>query len=178
MSLHIEASENEIADKILLPCDPLRAKFIAENYLIEIKCINQTRGMLGLTGLYKGEKITVMGSGMGQASLAIYVNELIDFYHVKKIIRVGTCGSYQEKVKVRDIVFAQSSSTDSAHNKITFEGMDFSACSDFKLLLKAYQTATSMDETPHIGNILASDTFYPYFPNDNWKKWASLEYWR
>lgn len=174
MSLHIEASKEEIADKVLLPGDPLRAKFIAENYLTEMKCINQTRGMLGFTGLYKGEKITVMGSGMGQASLAIYVNELIDFYHVKKIIRVGTCGSYQEKVKVRDIILAQSSSTDSAHNKIVFQGMDYSACSDFQLLLKAYQTTISLGETPHVGNVLASDTFYPYSPNENWKRWAQF----
>lgn len=174
MSLHIEAVFGEIADKVLLPGDPLRAKFIAENYLKEVKCVNQTRGMLAFSGLYQDQKITIMGSGMGQASLAIYVNELIDFYQVKKFIRVGTCGSYQANVKIRDIVLAQSSSTDAAHNKITFQGMDYSACANFELLLKAYQTATLMGETPHVGNVLASDTFYPYYPNDNWKKWADF----
>lgn len=174
MSLHIEAAFGEIAERVLLPGDPLRAKFIAENYLSEVKCINQTRGMLGFTGLYQNEKITVMGSGMGQASLAIYVNELIDFYKVKKIIRVGTCGSYQLKVKMRDIILAQSSSTDAAHNKIVFQGMDYSACSDFDLLFKAYNSALSMGEQPHVGNVLASDTFYPYYPNDDWKRWADF----
>lgn len=172
MSLHIEALKDEIADKVLLPGDPLRAKFIAENYLTEMKCVNQTRGMLGFTGFYNNQKITVMGSGMGQASLSIYVNELIDFYHVKKIIRVGTCGSYQEKVKIRDIVFAQSSSTDSGHNKIVFQGMDFSPCCNFQLLLKAHQMAISLGEHPHVGNVLASDSFYPYYQDENWKKWA------
>ena len=174
MSIHIDAQKNEIAENVLLPGDPLRAEFIANNFLTEIKCINKTRGMLGFTGLYNGEKVTVMGSGMGQASLAIYVNELIDFYKVKKIIRVGTCGSYQENIKVKDLVFAQSSSTDAFHNRHTFQGMDFSACSDFKLLLKAYNIASSMGESPHVGNVLASDAFYPYDKNENWKKWASF----
>lgn len=174
MSLHIEASKGEIAQKVLLPGDPLRAKFIAETYLSDVKIINQTRGMLGFTGQYKGESITVMGSGMGQASLAIYVNELIDFYQVKKIIRVGTCGSYQSNVKLRDIVLGQSASTDASHNKITFNGMDFSACSDFELLSKAHQKARESGLNPHVGNILSSDTFYPYYPNDHWKKMAAF----
>lgn len=174
MSLHIEALKNEIADKVLLPGDPLRAKYIAENFLQESVCVNQTRGMLGYTGLYKGERITVMGSGMGQASLAIYVNELIDFYQVKKIIRVGTCGSYQEKVKIKDIVLAQSASTDAAHNKHAFEGMDFSACADFQLLLNAYNSSIAMGEKPHVGNVLASDCFYPYTPDEKWKRWSAF----
>lgn len=174
MSIHIDAAINEIAEYVLLPGDPLRAKYIADNFLEEAKCINQTRAMLGFTGFYAGEKVTVIGSGMGQASLAIYVNELIDFYKVKKIIRVGTCGSYQKNIKIKDIVFAQSSSTDSSHNKNIFQGMDFSACSDFQLLLKAYNTALSMGEQPHVGNVLATDAFYPYDENSNWNKWASF----
>lgn len=174
MSLHLEAAKEDISDKVLLPGDPLRAKFIAENYLTNVKCVNQTRGMLGFTGDFQGQKITVQGSGMGQASLAIYVNELIDFYHVKKIIRVGTCGSYQEKVKIRDIVLAQSSSTDSSHNKIIFQGMDFAPCSDFNLLLKAFQTSVSLGTNPHVGNVLATDAFYPYSLEDNWKRWAQF----
>lgn len=174
MSLHIEAAKNEIAEKILLPGDPLRAKFIAENFLQNSQCINQARGMLGFTGLYKGEPITVMGSGMGQASLAIYVNELIDFYQVKKIIRVGTCGSYQEKVKIKDIVLAQSASTDASHNKHNFEGLDFSACSNFDLLLNAYDSSLDIGIKPHVGNILSSDCFYPYSESEMWKKWAAF----
>lgn len=174
MSLHIEAAKHEIADKILLPGDPLRAKYIADNFLQDSQCINQTRGMLGYTGVYKGEPITVMGSGMGQASLAIYVNELIDFYQVKKIIRVGTCGSYQEKVKIKDIVLAQSASTDAAHNKHNFDGMDFAACADFDLLLKAYHYILGQGQMPHVGNILASDCFYPYTAKTIWKKWAAF----
>jgi purine-nucleoside phosphorylase len=174
MSLHIDAEKGEIAELVLLPGDPLRAKFIAENFLTEIKCVNQTRGMLGFTGMYNNKQISVMGSGMGQASLAIYVNELIDFYQVKKIIRVGTCGSYQKNVNIKDIVLAQSSSTDSAHNKITFQGMDFSACADFKLLLAAFQASIAIGENPFVGNVLASDTFYPYASNENWKRWAQF----
>ena len=174
MSLHIDAAKNDIAENVLLPGDPLRAKFIAETFLTDVKCINQTRGMLGFTGKFKEKDITVMGSGMGQASLAIYVNELIDFYQVKKIIRVGTCGSYQANVKVRDVVLAQSASTDSSHNKVVFQGMDYSACADFNLLLKAYEATVAMGEKPHVGNILASDSFYPYFPNENWQKWAAF----
>lgn len=172
MSLHIEAEKSDIAERVLLPGDPLRAQFIAEFFLTDYKCINQTRGMLGFTGLFNHEKVTVIGSGMGQASLGIYVNELIDFYNVKKIIRVGTCGSYQERIKIRDLVFAQSSSTDAAHNKILFNGMDYSACSDFELLYNAYKMAIEMGEKPHVGNILATDTFYPYEQNELWKKWA------
>lgn len=172
MSLHIEAGLEDIAENILLPGDPLRAKFIAENYLENAKCINQTRGMLGFTGNYNNVPVTVIGSGMGQASLSIYVNELIDFYKAKKIIRVGTCGAYQGHLKMRDIILAQSASTDSAHNKLTFNGMDYAPCSDFHLLSAAYKHACDIGETPYVGNILSSDTFYPYYPNDHWKKWA------
>ena len=174
MSLHIDASFEEISENILLPGDPIRAKFIADNYLTDAKCVNQTRGMLAYSGHYNNHPISVMGSGMGQASLAIYVNELIDFYKVKKIIRVGTCGSYQDKVKVRDIVLAQSSSTDAAHNKLTFNGMDYSACSDFQLLLNAYQIGSHLDKNLHVGNVLASDSFYPYNSDESWTKWAKF----
>lgn len=175
MSIHIDAEKNDIADKILLPGDPLRAKYAAETFLQDVKCINQNRGMLGFTGKYKGESITIIGSGMGQASLGIYVNELIKDYGAKKIIRIGTCGSYQKDVKIKDIVLAQSASTDAHHNKITFNGLDFSACSSFDLLHKAFLAAKEKGINPHVGNILSSDSFYPYDDKcETWKKWAKF----
>lgn len=178
MSIHIDAKVGEISSKVLLPGDPMRAKFIAENFLQDIVCINKNRGMLGYTGVYQGanktEKITVMGSGMGQASLGIYVNELIQDYGVKEIIRVGTCGSYQPQVAIKDIVLAQGASTDAHHNRTSFSGLDYSAVSDFELLHRAFNIATSLGVTPHVGNILSSDCFYPFEKESTqWKKWAA-----
>lgn len=175
MSIHIDAKSGEIAPKILLPGDPIRAKFIAENFLLDPVCINKNRGMLGFTGKYNGIPVTVIGSGMGQASLGIYVNELIKDYGAKEIIRVGTCGSYQSHVAIKDIVLVQSASTDSSHNKITFKGMDFAPCSDFELLHRAYTHSKAMGAVPHVGNILSSDSFYPYEEgSEMWKKWANF----
>lgn len=179
MSLHIDAAVGAIAPKVLLPGDPLRAKFIAENFLENPVCINKNRGMLGYTGTYKGKQgnttITVMGSGMGQASLGIYVYELINDYRVKEIIRVGTCGSYQERVHVKDIIIAQSASTDAQHNKIYFQGLDFAPCSDFELLHQAYLEARVLKIKPHIGNILSSDQFYSLDSDRlSWKNWAKF----
>lgn len=179
MSIHIEAKIGEIAPKVLLPGDPMRAKFIAEHFLHDVSCINKNRGMLGFTGIYKSSSgdtpITVMGSGMGQASLGIYVNELITDYGVKEIIRVGTCGSYLPKVAIKDIVLAQSASTDAHHNKLHFNGMDYSASCDFDLLRNAYQHSINMGTVPHVGNILSSDLFYPLDrENTSWKTWAKF----
>ncbi len=114
MSVHIEAKEGEIADKILLPGDPLRAKYIAETFLEEPVCYNQVRGMLGFTGKYKGERISVQGTGMGMPSATIYAHELIQSYGVKKLIRVGTCGALSKDVRVRDLVLAQGAATSSS----------------------------------------------------------------
>lgn len=113
MSVHINAPEGAIAESVLLPGDPLRAKFIAENFLEDVVCYNEVRGMYGFTGTYKGKKISVQGTGMGIPSISIYANELIQSYGVKNLIRVGTCGGYSEKVKVRDLIIAMSASTDS-----------------------------------------------------------------
>ena len=172
MSIHIGAAKNEIAETVLLPGDPLRAKYVAENFLESPEQYNSVRGMLGFTGAWKGKRISVQGSGMGQASLLIYVNELIREYGAKTIIRIGSCGSYQPDIKVRDLILAQSASTDSNINKLAFKGMDFAPCADFVLLKRAFDTAESMGLNVHVGGILATDVFYQEDP-DAWKLWAS-----
>lgn len=173
MSIHIGAKENDIAKTVLLPGDPLRAKYIAENFLENAKCYNEVRGMYGFTGTYKGKRVSIQGTGMGVPSLSIYVNELITSYNVKNLIRIGTCGSLQPDIKVRDIVIAMASSTDSAINKIRFNGMDYAPTASFKLLKKAYDAAVDKGIQPKIGNILTSDTFYHDDP-DSWKLWAKF----
>ena len=157
---HIEAQKGEIADKILLPGDPLRAKFIAEHFLEDAVQFSSVRGMLGFTGLYKGERVSVMGTGMGIPSISIYANELITEYGVKKLIRVGTAGSINEAVHVRDLVIAQAAATTSSLVKNDFPGFDFPQISDFDLLDKAYHIAKALDLNAHVGNVLSSDLFY------------------
>ncbi len=120
MSVHIEAKQGEIAESILLPGDPLRAKYIAETFLEDVTCYNNVRGMLGFTGTYKGKRVSVQGTGMGVPSISIYVNELIQSYGVKNLIRVGTCGAIQKDVKVRDVIIAMTACTDSNMNRLTF----------------------------------------------------------
>ena len=122
MSVHIGAKENEIAEAVLLPGDPLRAKYIAETFLENPVCYNEVRNMFGYTGTYKGKKVSVQGTGMGVPSISIYVNELMQSYGVQKLIRVGTCGAIQKDVKVRDVILAMTSSTDSNMNKLLFDG--------------------------------------------------------
>ncbi len=168
---HLGAEKGEIAESILLPGDPLRAKFIAETFLKDVICYTEVRGMLGFTGTYKGKRVSVQGTGMGVPSISIYVYELMNFYGVKNLIRVGTCGSMQEDVKLRDVVIAMSASTDSAVNKLRFNGMDFAPTADFNLLRRAWEKAGSLGISAKVGNVLTSDTFY----NDDdkgWKKWA------
>ncbi|MBH8606454.1 purine-nucleoside phosphorylase [Thermoactinomyces sp. CICC 10521] len=160
MSVHIGAKQGQIAENILLPGDPLRAKYIAETFLEEPSCYNQVRGMLGFTGTYKGKRVSVQGTGMGVPSISIYVNELIREYGVKKLIRVGTCGAIQKDVKVRDVILAMTSCTDSAVNRQTFPGFDFAPCADFDLLNKAYQAGVEKGLHVRVGNVLTSDTFY------------------
>jgi purine-nucleoside phosphorylase len=160
MSVHIGAKPGEIADKILLPGDPLRAKFIAETFLENPKQYNNVRGMLGFTGTYKGEKISVQGTGMGVPSISIYVNELIQSYDVKKLIRVGTCGAIQKDVKVRDVILAQGSTTDSQMNRMVFGGIDYAPLADFDLLKNAYEAGIAKGLNLKVGNVFTSDTFY------------------
>lgn len=160
MSVHIEAKVGDIAETILLPGDPLRAKFIADTYLEDVVQYNQVRGMLGFTGTYKGKRISVQGSGMGIPSFAIYANELISEYGVKNLIRVGTCGGMQESVRVRDVILAQAACTDSSMNRNTFPGFDFAPIASFGLLKEAYERAVDKGLNVHVGNILSSDIFY------------------
>ncbi|MFC3041409.1 purine-nucleoside phosphorylase [Virgibacillus xinjiangensis] len=160
MSVHIGAEKGAIADKILLPGDPLRAKFIAENFLEDVTQYNEVRGMLGFTGSYKGERISVQGTGMGVPSISIYVNELIQSYDVQKLIRVGTCGAIQEDVKIRDVILAQGSTTDSQINRMIFNGIDYAPIADFELLKNAYDTGIEKGLNLRVGNVFTSDTFY------------------
>jgi len=160
MSVHIGAKPNEIAETILLPGDPLRAKYIAETFLEGAECYNQVRGMLGYTGTYKGKRVSVQGTGMGVPSISIYVHELMESYGVQNLIRVGTCGAIQEDIKVRDVIIAMSASTDSAVNRLRFNGIDFAPTASFDLLHKAYQAAAQRNMAVKVGNVFTSDTFY------------------
>lgn len=172
MSIHIEAKLGEIAETILLPGDPLRAKYIAETFLEEPKLFNQVRGMLGYTGTYKGKKVSVMGTGMGIPSISIYVNELIQSYDVKTLIRVGTMGGMQKDVKVRDVVIAQAASTDSKINTNTFPGVEFAPVADFDLLKRAYDAGVEKGLAMKVGNVFSSDRFY----NDELDKQKLADY--
>ncbi len=171
MSVHMAAKENDIAQSILLPGDPMRAKYIAENFLEDPVCYNKVRGMYGYTGTYKGKKLSVQGTGMGIPSLSIYVNELITQYGVKNLIRVGTCGTMQPEIKLRDVILAMTSSTNSSINKQRFKGMDYAPAASFKLLKRAYDAAASRNMPVRVGGILSSDTFYDEDPEE-WKLWA------
>lgn len=173
MSIHISAKVGDIADAILLPGDPLRAQFIAQNFLENAVCFNQVRGMLGFTGTRDGQRISVMGTGMGMPSLSIYAHELIRDYGVKKLVRVGTCGAITDAVKVRDLILGLSASTNSAVNKVRFRGMDYAPAPSFRLLHRAYDAARARSLPVHVGKIVSSDSFYSFDP-DEWKLWAKF----
>ena len=161
MSIHINAKKGEIADTILLPGDPLRAKFIAENFLEDVTCYNEVRNMFGYTGTYKGKRISVQGTGMGVPSISIYTTELMQEYDVQKLIRVGTCGAIQKDVKVRDVILAQSASSDTRMNQVIWGGgIDFAPTADFDLLLKAYNAGKEANLNLKVGNIFTADMFY------------------
>lgn len=160
MSVHIGAKKGDIAETILLPGDPLRAKYIADTFLEDVSCYNEVRGMYGFTGTYKGEKISVQGTGMGVPSISIYVNELIQSYDVKQLIRVGTCGAIQKDVNVRDVILASTSSTDSQMNRMTFGGIDFAPTADFELLKHAFDAGKEKGLHLRVGNVFTSDSFY------------------
>jgi purine-nucleoside phosphorylase len=164
MSVHIAAKDNEVAETVLLPGDPLRAKYIAENFLEEVKCYNEVRNMFGFTGTYKGNRISVQGTGMGVPSISIYISELMQSYNVQNLIRVGTCGAIQKDVKVRDVILAMTSSTDSQMNRITFGGgIDYAPTANFDLLKKAYDAGIEKGLNLKVGNVFTADMFY----NDN-----------
>lgn len=171
MSVHIGAQKGEIADIVLLPGDPLRAKYIAETFLTDVTQYNEVRNMFGYTGTYKGKRISVQGTGMGVPSISIYITELMQEYDVQKLIRVGTCGAIQKDVKVRDVILAQSASTDSKMNEIIFKGINYAPTANFDLLLKAYEAGKEKGLHLQVGNVFTADVFY----NDNaeHEKWAT-----
>ena len=170
-SLHLEAAVGEIAETVLLPGDPLRAKYVAEKFLEDHMCYNRVRNMLGFTGTYKGNRVSIQGSGMGMGSTAIYVHELITTYNVKNIIRVGTCGSIQEHLGLGDVILAMSASGDSSANMVDFNGMHYAATADFDLLYKAYKAAEDMGINTNVGSIFSTNTFYADH-EDRWRVWA------
>ncbi|HIX42646.1 purine nucleoside phosphorylase DeoD-type [Kurthia sp. 3B1D] len=160
MSIHINAKDGEIADIVLLPGDPLRAKFIAETFLENPVQYNDVRNMFGYTGTYKGHRVSVQGTGMGVPSISIYATELLKDYGCKKLIRVGTAGALKRDVKVRDVVLAQGATTDSKMNEIQFGGLDYAPIADFDLLLKAYNAGKEAGLNLRVGNVYTADLFY------------------
>ena len=162
MSTHIGAQPGDIAPLVLLPGDPLRARWIAETYLEDARCYNEVRGMYGFTGTWRGRRVSVQGSGMGQPSAAIYLNELFSDYDVQTVIRVGSCGALTERLGVRDLVIASGACTDSSMNRVRFEGLDYAPVADFGLMRAAYDVAQGRDDSPgvHVGLVLSSDSFY------------------
>lgn len=173
MSTHIEAKTGEIAESVLLPGDPMRAKWIAETFLKNAKCYNDVRGMLGFTGTFQGQQISVQGTGMGIPSALIYCHELINDYGVKNLIRVGSAGSYQKNIKLRDIVIAMAASSTSGINNTRFVNSDYSPTADFELFMKAALYAKENNIPIKAGNVLSSDQFYEDDIN-SYKKWADF----
>lgn len=173
MSIHIGAKEGQIAKTVLMPGDPLRAKYVADNMLEDVICYNEVRGMYGFTGTYKGKKVSVQGSGMGVPSISIYVNELISAYDVKNIIRIGTCGSMQPNIHIRDLIIAMSATSDSNINRTKFGYIDFAPTASFDLLIKAYNKSKEMNFNVNVGSVYTSDNFYNEDPNE-WKKLAKF----
>jgi len=157
---HIEAKPNEFAKTVLMPGDPLRAKYIADNYLDNAKCVTRVRNILGYTGTYKGKPVSVMGSGMGIPSISIYATELYKEYGVESIIRIGSCGAVRDDVKIRDVIIGMAASTDSNVNRQRFNNCDFAACADFSLLQKVVNTAEKNNKPVRVGNIFTADLFY------------------
>lgn len=167
MTIHIGAKPGEIAETVLMPGDPLRAKWAAETFLETPVCVNETRGMLGFTGTWRNNRVTIHGSGMGMASLSIYANELIRDYGAKTLIRIGSAGAMQPHVGLRDIVLAMTASTLSSPSRGIFGDLNFAPCADFGLLQAAHAAAARHDCTTHVGGIYSSDVFYDERPDLN-----------
>ncbi|MGQ7260665.1 purine-nucleoside phosphorylase [Vreelandella sp. V005] len=157
---HINAAPGDFADTVLMPGDPLRAKYIADTYLENVRQVNDVRNMFGYTGTYKGREISVMGHGMGIPSVSIYAKELITDYGVKSLIRVGSCGAVRDDVNVRDVVIGMGASTDSKVNRMRFNDHDFAAIADFELTQHAVAAAKAKNVPVKVGNIFSADLFY------------------
>ena len=167
MTVHIGAKPGEIAETVLLPGDPYRAKWAAETFLSDIQLVNEVRGMLAFTGTWNGNRVTIHGTGMGMPSLSIYVNELIKDYGAQTLIRIGSCGGMQNKVKVRDVIIAMTASTLSTPSRGIFKELNFAPSADYGLLRAAADAAGSRDVGVHVGGIYSSDVFYDERPDLN-----------
>ncbi|GAA6159368.1 purine-nucleoside phosphorylase [Ruegeria sp. HU-ET01832] len=167
MTIHIGAEKGEIAETVLLPGDPYRAKWAAEMFLDDVKQVNNVRGMLGFTGTWKGNRVTIQGSGMGMPSLSIYVNELIRDYGAKTLIRIGSCGGMQDKVNIRDVILAMTSTTLSTPSRGIMKELNFAPCADWDLLQDAATAAAAKGTPTHVGGIYSSDVFYDERPDLN-----------
>lgn len=167
MTIHIGAEKGDIAPTVLMPGDPYRAKWAAETFLKDMRCINQVRGMLGFTGTWNGHRVTIQGSGMGMPSLSIYANELIKDYDVQTLIRIGSCGGMQKHVGIRDVILAMTASTLSTPSQGIFKELNFAPCADYQLLSAAYDVAKAKGVPTHVGGIYSSDVFYDERPDLN-----------
>ncbi|QPM90651.1 purine-nucleoside phosphorylase [Pseudooceanicola algae] len=167
MTIHIGAAPGQIAETVLLPGDPYRARWAAETFLDDVELVNEVRGMLGFTGTWKGNRVTIHGTGMGMPSLSIYVNEMIRDYGAKTLIRIGSCGGMQHSVKVRDIILGMTATTLSTPSRGIFKEMNFAPCADYSLLAAAHRAATARDVAVHAGGIYSADVFYDERPDLN-----------
>jgi len=167
MTIHIGARPGEIAETVLMPGDPYRARWAADTFLENAQLVSEVRGMLGFTGTYKGNRVTIQGSGMGMPSFSIYANELIRDYGAKTLIRIGSCGGMQDHVKVRDVIIAMTSTTVSTPSSTLFRELNYAPCADYGLLAAAVEAAKNVDVSTHVGGIYSSDTFYDERPDLN-----------
>lgn len=167
MTIHIGAQKGDIAPTVLMPGDPYRAKWAAETFLQDARCINQVRGMLGFTGTWNGHPVTIQGSGMGMPSLSIYANELIKDYDAQTLIRIGSCGGMQKSVQIRDVILAMTASTLSTPSSGIFKELNFAPCADYRLLAAAHEAAKVKGVPTHVGGIYSSDVFYDERPDLN-----------
>ena len=167
MTIHIGAEPGQIAETVLMPGDPMRAKWAAERFLDNAVCVNKVRGMLGFTGTWRGGRVTIQGSGMGMASMSIYANELIRDYGARTLIRVGSAGAMQPDVHIRDIILAQTATSLSTPSSGIFREINFAPCADFGLLSAAHAAATGQGARVHVGGIYSSDVFYDERPDLN-----------
>ncbi|SFR46818.1 purine-nucleoside phosphorylase [Yoonia tamlensis] len=167
MTIHIGAEKADIAPTVLMPGDPYRAKWAAETFLTDTRCINQVRGMLGFTGTWNGHPVTIQGSGMGMPSLSIYANELIKDFDAQTLIRIGSCGGMQKHVGIRDVILAMTASTLSTPSRGIFKELNFAPCADYGLLAAAHAASKSKGVPTHVGGIYSSDVFYDERPDLN-----------
>ena len=167
MTVHIGAEQGQIAETVLMPGDPYRAKWVAENFLEGAELVHEVRGMFGFTGTWRGNRVSIQGSGMGMPSMSIYANELIRDFGAKTLIRIGSCGGMQDHVKVRDVVIAMTATTVATPSSTIFRELNFSPCADYSLLAAAVEAAKNVEVGVHVGGIYSSDTFYDERPDLN-----------